>query len=178
MTQPIIDIVVVITGYGHIAPKTTAGKVVTIFYAILGIPLMLLCLANIGDAMAHSFRFLYWKVCCYACTRKPKKSRLKRQRTARRPTGRQSIKFVPFFSFIIQKLYDLNLVTSQPQDRSFHRLPIISDAATNWNKRRRYVVEIQSIDNWISSDGTSFQAPLDWVFCNLLGKIRLVWKQN
>jgi hypothetical protein len=36
--------------------------VVTIFYAILGIPLMLLCLSNIGDIMAHSFRFLYWKV--------------------------------------------------------------------------------------------------------------------
>ncbi|CAB3255002.1 unnamed protein product [Arctia plantaginis] len=42
--------------YGHIAPKTQTGKVVTIFYAILGIPLMLLCLSNIGDVMASSFR--------------------------------------------------------------------------------------------------------------------------
>ncbi len=47
------------------------GKVVTIFYAILGIPLMLLCLSNIGEVMAKSFRFLYWRVCCYVCTRKP-----------------------------------------------------------------------------------------------------------
>lgn len=61
------------TGYGHIAPKTHFGKVTTIFYAILGIPLMLLCLSNIGDIMAHSFRFLYWRICCYACTRPPKR---------------------------------------------------------------------------------------------------------
>ncbi|XP_045769126.1 uncharacterized protein LOC123870017 isoform X1 [Maniola jurtina] len=65
-------IVITTIGYGHIAPKTQTGKVVTIFYAILGIPLMLLCLSNIGDVMASSFRFLYWRVCCYVCTRPPK----------------------------------------------------------------------------------------------------------
>ncbi|KAH0946822.1 hypothetical protein HN011_003471 [Eciton burchellii] len=68
-------IVITTIGYGHIAPKTKNGKVVTIFYAILGIPLMLLCLSNIGDVMASSFRFLYWKVCCYVCTKPPKKRR-------------------------------------------------------------------------------------------------------
>ncbi|XP_057664215.1 uncharacterized protein LOC130898746 isoform X1 [Diorhabda carinulata] len=66
-------IVITTIGYGHISPKTTWGKVVTIFYAILGIPLMLLCLSNIGDIMASSFRFLYWRVCCYMCQKKPKK---------------------------------------------------------------------------------------------------------
>ncbi|XP_063826522.1 uncharacterized protein LOC135076006 [Ostrinia nubilalis] len=66
-------IVITTIGYGHIAPKTQTGKVVTIFYAILGIPLMLLCLSNIGDVMASSFRFLYWRVCCYVCTRPPKR---------------------------------------------------------------------------------------------------------
>ncbi|CAO1434317.1 unnamed protein product [Diamesa hyperborea] len=71
-------IVITTIGYGHIAPKTLPGKISTIFYAILGIPLMLLCLSNIGDIMASSFRFLYWRVCCYVCTREPKKSQRRR----------------------------------------------------------------------------------------------------
>ncbi|PNF39339.1 hypothetical protein B7P43_G01514 [Cryptotermes secundus] len=76
-------IVITTIGYGHIAPKTQWGKVVTIFYAILGIPMMLLCLSNIGDIMAQSFRFLYWRVCCYVCTRKPKKGHSRRGRSLR-----------------------------------------------------------------------------------------------
>ncbi|XP_067140333.1 potassium channel subfamily K member 18-like [Centruroides vittatus] len=67
-------IVITTIGYGNIAPKTSSGKVVTILYAIIGIPLLLLCLSNIGDVMAHSFKFIYWKVCCYLCV-KPKKRR-------------------------------------------------------------------------------------------------------
>ncbi|XP_011306044.1 uncharacterized protein [Fopius arisanus] len=79
--------------YGHIAPKTPKGKIVTIFYAILGIPLMLLCLSNIGDIMASSFRFLYWKVCCYICVRPPKPRRarsgtLSRGYSVRQGSGR------------------------------------------------------------------------------------------
>lgn len=83
-------IVITTIGYGHIAPKTKNGKVVTIFYAILGIPLMLLCLSNIGDVMASSFRFLYWKVCCYICTKPPKKPRRPRATFGRSYSVRQS----------------------------------------------------------------------------------------
>ena len=67
ITQKILQLDLFLLGYGNIAPKTDTGKIVTILYAIIGIPLLLLCLSNIGDAMAHSFRFIYWKVCCYLC---------------------------------------------------------------------------------------------------------------
>ncbi|XP_052802237.1 uncharacterized protein LOC128232612 [Mya arenaria] len=54
-------------GYGHVAPITVEGRVATIAYALLGIPLTLLCLTNIGDVMAHGFRWLYGRVCCGWC---------------------------------------------------------------------------------------------------------------
>lgn len=44
---------------------------------------MLLCLSNIGDIMATSFRFLYWRVCCYVCTKKPKKKKFRSNRSLR-----------------------------------------------------------------------------------------------
>ncbi|XP_050525597.1 uncharacterized protein LOC126896679 isoform X2 [Daktulosphaira vitifoliae] len=81
-------IVITTIGYGNIAPKTLNGKIVTIFYAIVGIPLMLLCLSNIGDIMAHSFRFLYWKVCCYTCTRRQKRVQSLRRSRSQRSTTR------------------------------------------------------------------------------------------
>ncbi len=57
--------VITTIGYGHIAPKTAAAKIVTIFYAILGIPLTVLCWSNIGDAMANAFRYLLFRQLYY-----------------------------------------------------------------------------------------------------------------
>lgn len=50
-------------GYGNICPRTNNGKLLTIVYAIFGIPLMLLYLTNIGDILAKSFRYVYGGLC-------------------------------------------------------------------------------------------------------------------
>lgn len=58
--------VITTIGYGNIAPRTPPGKIATIFYAIIGIPLMLLYLTNIGDILAKAFRYLYSRACACA----------------------------------------------------------------------------------------------------------------
>ncbi|ESN94958.1 hypothetical protein HELRODRAFT_193671 [Helobdella robusta] len=56
-------------GYGNITPQTFHGRLVCIIYALIGIPLMLVFLANIGGVMADVFRFVYTKACCCGCIR-------------------------------------------------------------------------------------------------------------
>lgn len=59
-----------IKGYGNITPKSNTGKVLTIFYAMIGIPLMFMCLTNTGDLLAELFitsyssciRFFYKRI--------------------------------------------------------------------------------------------------------------------
>lgn len=49
----------VFTGYGTIAPRTTLGRVVTLAYALLGIPLTLIYLSSTGGVLARVARGVF-----------------------------------------------------------------------------------------------------------------------
>lgn len=62
-----------ILGYGSLTPKTVEGKIVTMAYAMIGVPLMLMCLSNLGRVLAESVRQTYARLCIrqsdhYKCT--------------------------------------------------------------------------------------------------------------
>ncbi|KOB76165.1 Uncharacterized protein OBRU01_01611, partial [Operophtera brumata] len=60
--------VITTIGYGHLSPKTNWGKVTTVLYALLGMPLFLLYLSNVGELLARWFKCLYALVClCRGC---------------------------------------------------------------------------------------------------------------
>lgn len=49
----------ILTGFGNIAPRTTLGRIVTMVYAILGIPLTLIYLSSTGGVLARVARGIF-----------------------------------------------------------------------------------------------------------------------
>lgn len=73
--------IIVVIGYGNVFPRTYWGKITTILYAIIGMPLFLLYLSNIGDIMARSFKWLYATCClCRGCPGVSKRRAERRKR--------------------------------------------------------------------------------------------------
>nr|CAD7194658.1 unnamed protein product [Timema douglasi] len=69
VSEPMV--VLLFVGYGNVTPRTEWGKLATILYAIIGMPLFLLYLSNIGDVLAKSFKWTYAKCfLCKGCTRR------------------------------------------------------------------------------------------------------------
>lgn len=53
-----------LAGHGSLTPRTAAGKLATIFYALVGVPLMLMCLSSLGALLADALQCTYVRLCC------------------------------------------------------------------------------------------------------------------
>ncbi|XP_076677644.1 uncharacterized protein LOC143373895 isoform X2 [Andrena cerasifolii] len=51
--------VITTIGYGHISPSTNTGRAITIIYAIFGIPMFLIILADFGKLFTRGIKFLW-----------------------------------------------------------------------------------------------------------------------
>ncbi|KAG6448449.1 TWiK family of potassium channels protein 18 [Manduca sexta] len=50
-------------GHGNVTPRSPAGKVAAVCYACVGIPIIMLYLSTLGEALARNFRALYSRLC-------------------------------------------------------------------------------------------------------------------
>ncbi|XP_030387744.1 uncharacterized protein LOC115634263 [Scaptodrosophila lebanonensis] len=66
-SEALLYSVTVITtiGHGSLTPRTAAGKLATIFYALIGVPLMLMCLSSLGALLAEALQCTYVRLCCH-----------------------------------------------------------------------------------------------------------------
>ena len=71
-------------GYGHFAPVTTFGRLFCIFFAIIGIPLTLSVIADIGQIIATLMTTIWDK---YKQRLKPHMEKLKQKRK-KKPTSK------------------------------------------------------------------------------------------
>ncbi|CAG2170129.1 unnamed protein product [Oppiella nova] len=145
-------IVITTIGYGNIAPKTKIGKIVTILYAIVGIPLMLLFLSNIGDAMANSFKFLYWKVCCILCVA-PKKHRRRHRHRSRKQKHVHRITMQSLASGV-----DNSVVVNEPapQYQSLPRMTTVANRQSHRASSERNLAAVPIICNMYALQENGF----------------------
>ncbi|CAF0731179.1 unnamed protein product [Didymodactylos carnosus] len=78
--------VITTIGYGHITPVSWEGQITCICYALIGIPIFLLCLANISSVLGDIFRFMYSALlhCCCCVCRSYTRNRRRRRKISER----------------------------------------------------------------------------------------------
>lgn len=75
-------------GYGKLTPKTVLGKIVTILYAVIGVPLMLILLSAFGNLLASGARKTYSILSCQKTDTNLKNPTVGYHKAPTSPTGR------------------------------------------------------------------------------------------
>ncbi len=79
-----VRIIIFVSGYGNLTPKTNTGRICTIIYALIGIPLTLLWLSKIGSLLGHVVTSVYARVT--RCRRSRRGSSASSSSRPRRPS--------------------------------------------------------------------------------------------
>lgn len=82
----------ILSGYGKLSPKTALGKVATMIYAIIGVPLMLILLSAFGSLLASGARKSYTVLCCHKSNTDIKSPAVGYHKARSSPSGRHSVK--------------------------------------------------------------------------------------
>ncbi|XP_074598656.1 potassium channel subfamily K member 18-like isoform X2 [Brevipalpus obovatus] len=124
--------------YGHIAPITSKGRAATIVYAIFGIPLMLLYLANIGGTLAKSFRYLYGRFQACVNNKKQAAASSARSRSSRsRSRPRRAVTY-RYNSIPLRTPRTVQSVPSSPVSRNPRNAIEIRDSSSADIERGKY----------------------------------------
>ncbi|BES95723.1 Ion channel [Nesidiocoris tenuis] len=66
-------------GCGRLGPRTVEGKLATMVYALIGVPLMLACLTHLGGQLAELIHSFYFHICSCPHKRSPSNDRMEYQ---------------------------------------------------------------------------------------------------
>ena len=91
-----------ISGYGNIAPVTTAGRVFCILYAIVGIPFTLSVIADVGQIFATLISTLWTK---YKHLLEPIKEKIIEYKKRNKELQREKARYVCLFNRYFFVLY-------------------------------------------------------------------------
>ena len=154
-----------VLGYGHIAPKTGWGRLLTILYALVGIPLTFLYLSNIGNFLADCFRLFYKKICCdicccQECDKKKYRERLKSRRKQQLISARKNLRLgLPSDDDVIPDvvLNGPTTMTSTSDGEEINYTSTVEDEGA-WEEEmasQKSLLEVPSIDDLGVESGSS-----------------------